>query len=284
MRLIDQVLFGCREFAQAYIDDIAIVSNSWEEHLEHIDIILSRIHEAGLTVKPKKCNFGRTEVSYLGHVVGNGTVKPMDDKVKAVNEFPRPISKKNVRAFLGLTGYYRRFVPQYADAAQPLNDLTKKSMPNTVTWNQECEKSFGKLKQALTSDPILSAPDFSKPFILQTGASDFGLGAILSQIDENGDEKPICYLSRKMLDRERKYTVSEKELLAIVWSIGKLHYYLYDHFFTVYSDHQSLTWLEKNKSTNNRLTRWFLALQPYKFKVLYKKGCHNTNADGLSRA
>lgn len=284
MRLVDQVLNGCQEFAQAYIDDICIYSNTWEEHLKHVDEVLTRIKNAGLTVKPKKCHFGQNEVTYLGHVIGNGTVKPKLDKIEAVTDFPRPITKKQVRAFLGLTGYYRKFIPMFADIARPLTDLTKKCMANTVIWNENCENAFVTLKKSLTSEPILCTPDFSAPFILQTDASDFGLGAILSQIDTLGNERPIVYLSRKMLDRERKYTVSEKECLAIVWAIGKLQYYLYGHTFTVYSDHQSLTWLERNRSNNNRLTRWFLALQPFKFQVLYKKGIANTNADGLSRA
>ena len=165
-----------------------------------------------------------------------------------------------------------------------MTSLTKKALPNTVCWTQECEGAFETLKDLLTSAPILIAPDSTKPFILQADASNIGLGAVLGQLDVNGHERPIVYLSRKLLNREQNYTTSEKECLAIAWAIGKLHYYLYDHAFTVYSDHKSLVWLENNYSTNSRLTRWFLSLQPYKFTMLYKKGISNTNADGLSRS
>ena len=284
MRLVDKVLEGCHTYAQAYIDDIAIFSQTWDEHIRHVNEILTRIANAGLTVKPKKCNFANHEVSYLGHIVGNSTIKPKLDKIESVMNFPRPLSKKQVRAFLGLTGYYRKFVPNFASIARPLTDLTKKRMPNKIEWNDECECAFNALKKCLTSKPILSTPNFSNPFILQTDASNTGLGAVLSQIDDNGDEKPIAFISRKLLEREEKYTISEKECLAIVWAIGKFEYYLYGQKFTVMTDHQALKWLEQNRSTNHRLTRWFLALQPYHFHVMYKKGTANTNADGLSRA
>ena len=283
MRLVDNVLGGCQDFAQAYIDDVCIYSNSWSEHIQHLDIVFTRIANAGLTIKPVKCDIGRNEVTYLGHVIRAGSVRPKLDKIQAVQEYPRPVTKKQVRAFLGLSGYYRRFIPLFAEIAYPLTGLTKKQLPNTVTWNETCEQAFTKLKNCLLSNPILCTPNFDKPFILQTDASNFGLGAVLAQIDDSGCEKPVCYLSRKLLDRETRYTTSEKECLAIVWSIGKLRYYLYDHPFTVYSDHQCLIWLERNKSTNSRLSRWFLALQPYQFTVKYKKGVSNTNADGLSR-
>jgi hypothetical protein len=235
MRLVHQVLNGCEEFSQAYVDDICVFSNTWDDHIRHLDVILTRIRDAGLTVKPKKCHFGRGEVSYLGHIIGNGTVRPKCDKIQAVDDFPQPLTKQQVRAFLGLTGYYRKFMPRFADIASPLTNLTKKCMPNTVIWNQGCQKAFEQLKQCLTSAPILTCPDFAKPFILQADASNFGLGAVLSQINTNGDEKPIVYLSRKMLARELNYTVSEKEWLAFVWAIVKLQYYLTDHKFTVFS-------------------------------------------------
>ena len=192
MRLMHEVLRGCETFAQAYIDDICIFSHSWDDHIKHLDTVLERIQNAGLTVKPKKCSVGRSQVEYLGHVIGSGTIQPKDDKIQAVKEFPRPLTKKNVRAFLGLSGYYRRFISRYADIALPLTSLTKKALPNTVCWTQECEGAF----DLLTSAPILIAPDFTKPFILQADASNIGLGAVLGQLDVDGHERPIVYLSR----------------------------------------------------------------------------------------
>ena len=141
-----EVLRECETFAQAYIDDICIFSHSWDDHIKHLDTVLERIQNAGLTVKPKKCSVGRSQVEYLGHVTGSGTIQPKDDKIQAVKEFPRPLTKKNVRAFLGLSGYYRRFISRYADIALPLTSLTKKALPNTVCWTQECEGAFETLR------------------------------------------------------------------------------------------------------------------------------------------
>jgi hypothetical protein len=283
-RLMDKVLQGCEQFARAYIDDICIFSNTWQEHLTHCQIILDRLECAGLTVKPKKCQFGQTHVSYLGHIIGNGIVSPMQDKIQAVKEIPIPMTKKQVRAFLGLTGYYRKFIPNYASIAYPLTNLTKKKMSNTVQWSETCQEAFDKLKASLTSKPIVKAPDFEKKFYLQTDASQFGLGAVLTQFDQDGSEHPIVYLSGKMLPREENYSVAEKECLAIVWAIDKLQYYLFGRQFTVMTDHRSLQWLDKFKSSNNRLMRWFLALQPYDLEIVYRKGIINGNADALSRA
>ncbi len=282
-RLMDKVLSGCEGYARAYIDDICIKSNTWQEHLIHITEVLTRLKQANLTVKPVKCTFGQQEVCYLGHIIGNGKISPKLDKVQAINEWPIPITKKHVRAFLGLSGYYRKFIPNFSEIAHPLTALTKKSMPNTVVWSEACNEAFVALKKCLANEPVLRAPDFDRKFILQTDASQFGIGAVLSQVDDYGDEHPTLYLSRKMLSREQNYSVAEKECLAIVWAIGKLQYYLFGHRFIVVTDHKSLQWLEKFKASNNRLMRWFLALQPFEYDVVYRKGSANGNADALSR-
>jgi hypothetical protein len=208
----------------------------------------------------------------------------MVDKTEAVKNFPTPITKKQVRAFLGLSGYYRKFVPDFATIAAPLTSLTKKNASNTVAWTHDCETAFATLKQILTSHPILDAPDFDRTFILQTDASNFGLGAVLSQLDDNQTEHPVLYLSRKLQGAEENYSVPEKECLAIVWAVTKLSYYLYGRVFIIHTDHQPLKWMYTMKNTNKRLMRWALLLQQYTFTVMYKKGVSNGNADGLSRA
>ena len=192
------------------------------EHLKHLSI---RLWEAGLTVKPAKCTLGAATCTYLGHVVGNGAVRTEPSKLQAVADFPRPRTKTQVREFLGLTGYYRRFIPNYATLATPLTDLTKKSAPTQVQWTDKCGHAFGKLKERLCSDPVLGSPDFTRPFILQTDASERGVGAVLSQRGvgavlsqrsaEQGEEHPIAFFSRKLLPREEKYSTIEKECLAI---------------------------------------------------------------------
>ena len=282
-RLMDQVLSSCQGYAQAYIDDICIYSETWADHMVHLKDVLSKLAQAGLTAKPVKCKVANSQVSFLGHTIGQGVIQPMTDKLDAVAHFPRPLTKKQVRAFLGLSGYYRKFVPHYSTIASPLVELTKKSASNTV-MSETCERAFTALKSKLMSPPLLRAPDFSKKFLLQTDASNCGLGAVLAQIDDEDVEHPIAYLSRKMLAREQNYSVPEKECLAIVWAVHKLKYYLYGQDFLVLTDHRALKWLDTFRTSNSRLLRWSMMLQEFTFNVQYKKGISNGNADGLSRA
>uniref|UniRef100_A0A1X7U211 RNA-directed DNA polymerase n=1 Tax=Amphimedon queenslandica TaxID=400682 RepID=A0A1X7U211_AMPQE len=281
-RLMDRVLRGTEQFAGAYIDDVAIHSETWEGHLQHLREVLEKLQGAGLTANPSKCKFGMTEVLYLGHKIGGGRVKPEESKVKAVKQYPVPKTKTEVRSFLGLVGYYRKFIPQFSSIAAPLSDLTKKNV-KTFVWTEECQASFQLLKKMLCGSPVLRTPDIRKEMILQTDASNRGLGAVLSQIGEDGEEHPIVYISRKLLPREEKYAVVEKECLAVVWAIQTLKVYLYGQHFRIQTDHHALYWLDRMKSKNERLSRWSLYLQEWNFRVEYRKGTENGNADGLSR-
>ena len=188
-----------------------------------------------------------------------------------------------MRSFLGLVSYYRRYIPDFSEIAAPLTDCTGKKYSNKVKWSSECDKAFSALKQRMSSFPILYLPDFSKPFIVQVDASERGLGAVLCQTDDEGQEHPIVYNSRKLLDRERKLATTEKECLGIVWAVELLKPYLYGTEFVIETDHNALVWLEKFKDTNQKLLRWSLQLQQYSFKVRHKKGSENKNADALSR-
>ncbi|XP_044133676.1 uncharacterized protein LOC122926366, partial [Bufo gargarizans] len=261
-RMVDQLLGGLQSFACAYLDDIAIHSDTWEAHLEHIGVVLDRIRGAGLTLKPDKCHLGMAEVQYLGHRVGCGKQRPEPAKIEAVANWPTPHTKTQVMAFLGTAGYYRRFVPDYSALAKPLTDLTKKKLPRQVLWSPECEVAFQALKTALVNAPVLVTPDPNKRFIVHTDASMFGLGAVLSQIGEDGGEHPVAYLSRKLLPREVSYATIEKECLALVWALKKLTPYLYGRAFTLITDHNPLVWLNRVSGDNARLLRWSLALQP----------------------
>ncbi|KAM9320174.1 gametogenetin-binding protein 2 [Gastrophryne carolinensis] len=282
-RLVDQLLEGHREYAVAYLDDIAIFSKTWEEHLIHLHKVVKQIAEAGLTIKPEKCQVGMTEVQYLGHRVGGGTLRPEPSKVESIMAWPIPKTKKQVMSFLGTAGYYRRFVPDYSKIAKPRTDLTKKKVSKQITWTEDCNKAFVALKTALSNSPVLQAPDFSKRFVVQTDASNFGLGAVLSQVNSHGEEHPILYLSRKLLPREVAYAVIEKECLAMVWALQKLQPYLYGRDFTVITDHNPLHWLDRVSGNNGKLLRWSLILQQYNFTVQHRKGSLHQNADGLSR-
>jgi hypothetical protein len=283
MRLMRLVLQGAEEYADAYIDDIVIRSNSFREHYNHLRNVLERLKAAGLTAKPSKCMIGAAQTRYLGYVIGSGQIKPEVAKVKAVLQFPQPVTKKDVRSYLGLCGYYRRFMPNFAQVAEPLTALTKKVAPTIVLWTPKCEESFLKLRSLLTSSPILRAPDYTLPFTVQTDASDIGLGVVLSQV-VHGIEHPVCFLSRKLLPRERNYSTIEKECLAIVWGVQMLDPYLFGTMFTVQTDHNPIQWLNSLKAKNQRLLRWSLSLQEYRFDIVHRKGSANANADALSRA
>ncbi|CAJ0940772.1 unnamed protein product [Ranitomeya imitator] len=258
--------------ACAYLDDITIYSATWEEHLNHLETVLDRIHQAGITLNPNKCLVGKAEVRYLGHWVGSGKQRPEPAKIEAIAKWPTPRTKTQVMAFLGTAGYYRKFVPNYSSVAKPLTDLTHKNQPRQVTWTPECEEALCQLKDALTNTPVLAAPNPTKHFLVHTDASMFGLVAVLSQVGPDGQEHPVAYLSRKLLPREVSYAAIEKDCLAVVWALKKLQPYLYGRQFSLLTDHNPLVWLNRVSGDNARLLRWSLALQPLDFTIHYTPG------------
>jgi hypothetical protein len=280
--LMDQVLLSIDEFAVPYLDDVAVYSKTWEEHLVHIRTVLTRFREAGLKVKPSKCQFARPYVTYLGHYIGQGERRPSEVKVRTITGFPRPVTKTDIRAFLGLCGYYQRFIANYAAHASPLTDALRKTAPNAVSWDSIKQQSFECLKKALVCEPVLRAPDYRLPFLVQTDCSDRGMGVVLSQ--RHGDEEhPVLYLSRKLTPREQLYCASEKECACIVYALSKLGCYIQGSEFVIETDHSPLTWLSNVTSRNPRLLRWSLTLQPYACQIRYKRGRTHNNADALSR-
>ena len=281
-RLMDEVLRGAEDYAAAYIDDVIIHSLSWDEHLRHLSDVFQRIRQAGLVVNASKCQLARSEVSYLGYVLGGGTIRPQVGKVDAIRSAKPPSTKKGVRSFLGLVGWYRRFIPNFSSRAVPLSDLTRKTSPNKVVWTAECEAAFHDLKESMCREPVLRSPDFSLPFTVQTDASGIGLGAVLLQ-GEGADKRPIQFVSRKLFPRETRYSTIEKECLAIKWALDTLKYYLVGKEFVLETDHRPLQWLHRMRDFNSRITRWHLSLQPYKFTVRYRAGKDNVIADFLSR-
>ncbi|XP_078236027.1 uncharacterized protein LOC144584230 [Pogona vitticeps] len=282
-RLMDQTLAGLSDFTVAYIDDIGIFSNTWEDHLLHLELVLQRLSAAGLTVKASKCQLGSPEIKYLGHMVGGGMIKPLEAKIEAVRDWPRPNTKKKVKSFLGLVGYYRKFIPRFSEIAAPLTDLTRKKADDRIPWTSDCEEAFQRLKQALINYPVLRAPDFDREFIIYTDASNSGVGAVLCQEDENGDQHPVSYLSRKLQKGERHLATVEKECLAIVYAIQKAKPYIWGRHFILCTDHSPLQWLKTMKTHNSKLMRWALNLQDYDFEVKVVRGSVNCVADALSR-
>ena len=280
-RLMRRVLDGMPN-VKNYIDDIIIHHASWEEHLKGLKDVLDRLRQAGLTARPTKCLIGYSQVEFLGHRIGSGCLTPTIDKVQAIENAKRPENKKQMRSFLGLAGFYRRYVPNFAAMVSPLTDMTRKGMPTKIQWGEAQEKAFSYVKGALTKEPILRLPDFSKSFVLSTDASDTGIGAVLSQTHEDG-QFPVMYISRKLLPREQRYSVVEKECLALVWAVKTLNTYLMGREFVVETDHAPLLYLNRAKSENGRLMRWALLLHQYRFTLKAVKGTDNHGPDCLSR-
>ena len=244
--------------------------------------LLKKLRKANLTAKPSKCFIGMNSIEFLGHEIGKGTLSPQQNKVDKIRNAPKPSTKKQMCSFLGLSGYYRKFIPNYASIAAPLTDATKRNEPNQITWTESRQLAFDKLKSCLTKSPILTLPDLNKQFVLRTDASDSGLGAVLLQ-DRDGILFPIAYASRKLLNRERAYSSIEKECLALVWVIHRFQPYLYGTQFIVETDHQPLAYINKAKVANGRIMRWALSLQPYRMRIEAIKGSDNVGADFLSR-
>ncbi|KAG1926960.1 hypothetical protein F2P79_024577 [Pimephales promelas] len=211
-----------------------------------------------------------------------GVIRPQQEKMEAIRRYQPPTTKKQVRSFLGLVGWYRRFVPNFSARASVLTDLTRSAAPNKVVWTEQGERAFRDLREAVCGDSVLLSPDFQKPFILQTDASGVGLGAVLLQ-EVDGDRRPVAFLSRKLFPRETRYSTVEQECLAIKWATDSLRYYLLGRPFVLETDHRALQWLERMKDSNARITRWSLSLQPYQFTVKYCPGARNKVADFLSR-
>lgn len=282
MRFIDQVLGPELEpHVFVYLDDIIIVTPTFEKHLEVLNEVLTRIGNAGLTLNREKCLFCRDELKYLGYVVNKQGLLVDPDKVKAILEIPTPTSVSGVRRILGMASWYRRFIPNFATLVVPLTGLLRKNQ--VFRWTTSCEDAWSQIRQHLISAPILSCPDFNQEFIIQTDASNFGLGAVLTQrID--GDERVICYLSRSLSRAERIYSTTEKECLAVLWAIEKLRPYVEGSHFTVVTDHYSLCWLNKLVSPSGRLARWAVRLQQYDFTIVHRSGKDHVVPDALSRS
>ena len=281
MRGLRKLLNGM-EHCDNYVDDILVHTPDWEGHLKVLEDLFQRMAAAHITARPSKCLLGTDDIDFLGHNLKRGQIGLHEDNIKKISEATRPRSKKEVRSFLGLTGYYRNFIPNYAAIAIPLTDLTKKGQPNTVVWDDSCEKAFSTLKTMLTNKPILWLADMKRPFILRTDASNIGLGAMLLQ-EREGEVHPVAYASKKLSETERKYATIEKECLAIVWGIKKFTNYLYGREFVIQTDHKPLTYLNNKKFINDKIMRWALFLQGWRFTIMSIKGKDNVGADFLSR-
>jgi transposase InsO family protein len=281
-RLLDRVFQDLKfECVYHYLDDVVVYSEDFESHLKHLRIVLDRLRDAGLTVKPDKVVFATQEISFLGHLVSASGVRIDPERTRAIRDFPSPRDVKGVSRFIGMANFYRQFIPHFADVAAPLNKLRKKGAK--FEWGTPQEGAFQFLKEAISKPPVLRMADFSKPFVLQTDASGVALGAVLSQ-EVNGIRQPVAYASRTLTAQERKASsVYELECLAVVFGIEKFLKYLEHREFILETDNQALSWLLSHPRQLGKIGRWVAKISALKFIVRHIQGAQNTVADALSR-
>ena len=277
---IMQETLGDLPFVQIFIDDITIHSDSIETHLNHIITVLTRLKEADLKINIEKCTFITEELNILGHIISKNKIKMDPAKINSIKNRLHIKNIKHLQSFLGLTNYYRKFVHSYAKIVKPLVKLLENNQP--FIWSTDCEHAFISLKNKLTAYPILNSPDLNKQFTLHTDASGYAIGAILTQINNNGGVV-IAYASRILKANEINFGITEKECLALVWAIKHFRYYLANIKIKVITDHSALKWLSTLKDPTGRLARWNIYLQAYDLEIIHRAGVKHTNADALSR-
>lgn len=268
-----------------YLDDIIIISKTFDEHIVLLDKVLQKLTNAKITINYPKCSFFMKELKYLGYVVNEQGLQTDPDKVKAILDIQPPSTSREVKRFLGTASWYRRFVPNFSTLVAPLTKLTstsKKAPP--FKWSSEADKAFNKIKEALISTPILSCPDYSQPFAVHCDASSFGIGAMLTQ-EFDGIEKPIAYMSKSLTGPQKNYSITERELLSIILAIEHWRCYLDNgKKFIIYTDHSALQWFLNLDNPSGRLARWSIRLSAFNFEIKHKRGKDHLIPDALSRS
>ena len=283
--LIDQVLMGCSGFAMGYLDDIIIFSKTEEEHLQHLEEIFIRLRKFGLKMKREKCSFFKKHIQYLGHLVSERGFEPLPEKLESIRKMPAPRTAKEVKQFLGLIGYYRKFVPRFADISRPLTKLTRHNV--VFEWTEQCSKAFNHLRELLMEYPILRYPDPKQGYILYTDASGIGWSGVLTQehLDERGKAKnhPICYVSGQFRGSQLNWAALTKEAYAIYMSVRRLSFYVTDAEVTIRSDHLPLKKFLNKQTMNSKVNNWAVELEQFRLHLEWIPGTRNLLADSLSR-
>ncbi|XP_039145476.1 uncharacterized protein LOC120282666 [Dioscorea cayenensis subsp. rotundata] len=263
------------KFVLVFFDDILVYSRSWRDHLMHLQTVLQVLRDQQLFAEESKCSFGQSHIEYLGHIISVDGVSADKTKVQAMLDWPTPKGIIGLRGFLGLTGYYRKFVKGYRELSRPLNQLLKK---DKFLWDDSAHRSFELLKQAMSSTPVLGLLDFTKPFVIETDASATGLGAVLMQ-----DGPPLAYMIQSLANQHLGLSTYEREIMAIVQAVNKWRPYLLGHKFIVKTDHQSLKFFIEQRLSTIIQQKWLSRLMGFEFEIQYKKGSSNVVADALSR-
>ncbi|KAL5962039.1 Retrovirus-related Pol polyprotein from transposon [Taenia solium] len=269
-----------------YLDDILVFGKDTQEHNANLKLVLDRLRDAGLTLDPKKCHFLQRSVTFLRHTVLSDGMAVTEDRTNRVRTWPTPTNQTELRSFLSLANYYRRFVKNFAKIAGPLHKLTEKQAKKNFKWESEHDEAFKELKRMLCSAPILALPNFENdapPFVLDMDASDVAVDGVLSQRDKEGREHVIAYASIRLNKKMRQRSAMERELFAIFTMVRHFKHYLIAKQSIVKTDHQALTWLRTMKEIDHSVARWYEELQQYDFTVQYRKGTTHSNTDALSR-
>ncbi|BHF69465.1 hypothetical protein SprV_0301251000 [Sparganum proliferum] len=267
-----------------YLDDIIVFGPDVEQHNRNLREVLDALRAAGLTLNPAKCTFLRPEVQFLGHKISPGRIAALPDRLQQIRTWPTPANQTQLRSFLGLASYYRRFIRNFAHIARPLHKLTEKG--RDFRWSPECEEAFTSLRAALVSAPLLALPNVNPdapPFILDTDARGFAIGAVLSQTDAQGVEHPICFASNTLTKAQRNYCTFRRELLAIITFVRQFKHLLIGRRFILRTDHKALQWLQSIKDPMDQLARWQEFLQDFDFDCQFRPDHKHGNADALSR-
>lgn len=270
-----------KKFTVIYVDDCLCISNSVDEHIQHLKLLLENFRRENITVNFKKSQFFRKSINYLGYILETTGIRASPDKIVAIQNFPQPRNQKQLKGFLGLTNFYNKFTSKYAEATQPLLQLLKKN--TKFKWSEELEHQFNKVKNLFLETVMLKHADPNKRFYLQTDASKYALGGQLYQIDDEQQIGVIAFISRTFKGSEISYSTTEKELLAIVHCLKKVRMYVLGKPLTIVTDNKALTFIKKCHLNNSRITRWVLGIQEYDFEIVHCKGIHNVVADVLSR-
>ena len=263
--LIDNVLQGCSKFAMGYLDDIIIFSKTEEEHLEHLEKIFKKLREYRLKMKREKCDFFKKHLQYLGHLILEEGFEPLPQKIKSIKNMPPPRTAKEVKQFLGLAGYYCKFIPRFADLFRPLTNLTRQSFE--FEWTEKCQNLFDNLRELLTYYPILRYPDPNKDYTLFTDASKFGyVGVLTPEYEDNRVTKyhPVCYVSGLFRGSQLNWTALTKEAYAIYMAVRKLTFYITGHNIKIKSDHLPLEKFLEKKTLIVKVNNWAVELEQFK--------------------
>lgn len=282
-RTITKAIEDFSSFSCAYIDDLAVFSDNWEEHIKHLRLIFQRLEDFNFSINLSKCNFAKSQVKYLGHLIGSGEHGPDPERVQSIKMVQPPKTKKQLRSVLGLFNYYRSYIPNFATIALPLTQLTKKKIPNEIPWNKDTAMAFQRLKDSLCDLSQLYIPEIGKPFYLYTDASQYAIGSCLSQADAENNLHPIAFGSQKLSETQQKWATIEREAFAIIWALKRFETLLFGSKIFLMTDHNPLVFLSNSIPQSPRLQRWALAIQRHDISITYMKGCQLGNADALSR-